>query len=58
MLRLLTVSTLLTIALSLVETEFDFGGTDKNDIENQLRENGFSAEAIGKLLQVGKLSLR
>jgi len=46
MLRILTVSTLLTIALSHV-----FGGTDKSEIENQLRENGFSAEAIVKLLQ-------
>ena len=52
MLRLLTISALLSIALCLVETEFDFGGSDEERIVSQLREQEFSEEEIQQLLQV------
>jgi len=51
MLRLLAVCGLLTIALSMVESEFDFGGDDESVYESLLREQGFSDEDIEAFLQ-------
>ena len=52
MLRIITISALLSIALCLVETEFDFGGSDEERIVSQLREQEFTEEEIQQLLQV------
>ena len=52
MLRLLAVCGLLTIALSMLDQDFDFGGQDESALETLMREQGFSDEEIEVFLQV------
>ena len=52
MLRLLAVCGLLTTVLSILETEFDFGGDDETTLETLLKEQGFSEEEVETILQV------
>jgi len=51
MLRLLAVCGLLTIALSMFEAEFDFGGNNASDYEILLRQQGFPEDDIELFLQ-------
>ncbi|XP_063693049.1 uncharacterized protein LOC134824952 [Bolinopsis microptera] len=51
MLRLLAVCALLTIALSMLDQEFDFGGQDESALEILMREQGFSDVEIEVFLQ-------
>ena len=52
MLRLLAVCGLLTTVLSILETEFDFGGDNETTLETLLKEQGFSEEEVETILQV------
>ena len=54
MLRLLIFSVLLSMALSFVESEFDFifSGFESDKFETHLREHGFSEEKIRQILPV------